>query len=79
VGTFELAAVTIAASVGIAREPALAFAILVHVTTLLLTSLGGAVALILGGRRRGATRREAVRPEASPPGGPEVVPPGAAE
>ncbi len=34
VGTFELAAVTIAASVGIARAPALAFAVLVHVTTL---------------------------------------------
>ncbi len=63
VGTFELAAVTIAASVGIAREPALAFAVLVHATTLLLTSVGGAVALVLGGRRRGAARTtEAVVP-----------------
>jgi uncharacterized protein (TIRG00374 family) len=51
VGTFELAAVTIAASVGIAKEPALAFAVLVHVTTLLLTSVGGAVAFALGQRR----------------------------
>ena len=34
VGTFELATVTIAASVGIAAESALAFAILVHVATL---------------------------------------------
>jgi uncharacterized protein (TIRG00374 family) len=52
VGTFELAAVTIAGSVGIAAEPALAFAVLVHATTLLLTSVGGAVAFLLGGRRR---------------------------
>ncbi len=52
VGTFELAAVTIAASVGIAKEDALAFAILLHVTTLLITSVGGAVAFALGQRRR---------------------------
>ncbi len=51
VGTFELAAVTIAASVGIAREPALAFAVLVHVTTLAITSIGGAAAFVLGPRR----------------------------
>jgi len=42
VGTFELAAVTIAGSVGIAPAPALAFAILAHATALLLTSAGGA-------------------------------------
>jgi uncharacterized protein (TIRG00374 family) len=52
VGTFELAAVTIAGSVGIAAAPALAFAVLVHATTLLLTSIGGAIAFLLGGRRR---------------------------
>ncbi len=63
VGTFELATVTIAASVGIAREPALAFAILVHAATLLLTSIGGAIALVLRGRRRATVRREAVAPE----------------
>ncbi len=51
VGTFELAAVTIAGSVGIAPEPALAFAILAHATALLLTSAGGAVVLVLAGRR----------------------------
>ncbi len=51
VGTFELAAVTIAASVGIDRESALAFAVLVHATTLVLTSIGGATALVLNGRR----------------------------
>jgi uncharacterized membrane protein YbhN (UPF0104 family) len=90
VGTFELAAVTIAASVGIAREPALAMAILVHATTLLITSLGGAVALVLGGRRRGATRRAAspaalvvpvapVVPESASPAGAETAPPGAGD
>lgn len=60
VGTFELAAVAIAASVGISREPALAFAVLVHAATLLLTSIGGAIALVLGGRRRATVRREPV-------------------
>jgi hypothetical protein len=64
VGTFELAAVTIAASVGIPRESALAIAVLVHVTTLLLTSAGGALALAAGGRRRRAV--------AVPEGVPEV-------
>jgi uncharacterized protein (TIRG00374 family) len=62
VGTFELAVVTIAASVGISRESALAFGILVHVTTLLLTSVGGAVALMMGGRRRRMTARVPVPP-----------------
>ncbi len=51
VGTFELAAVTIAASVGIDGETALAFAVLVHATSLVLTSIGGATALALGGGR----------------------------
>jgi uncharacterized protein (TIRG00374 family) len=69
VGTFELAAVTIAASVGIARAPALAFAVLVHVTTLLITSLGGVVVLVFGGRRRRVTERTAVEPETSATGG----------
>jgi glycosyltransferase 2 family protein len=50
VGTFELAAVTIGASVGIDRESALAFALLVHAVTLLVTSVGGAAVLVLGGR-----------------------------
>jgi uncharacterized protein (TIRG00374 family) len=51
VGTFELAVVTIAASVGIDREQALAFGILVHVATLAVTSIGGAVAFVAGPRR----------------------------
>jgi hypothetical protein len=49
--------VTIAASVGIARAPALAFAVLVHVATLAITSVGGVVVLIFGGRRRRVTKR----------------------
>jgi len=52
VGTFELAVVTIGASVGIAREDALALGLLVHLATLLVTSVGGAAVLVLGGRRR---------------------------
>jgi glycosyltransferase 2 family protein len=51
IGTYELAAVTIAASVGIDRESALAFVVLVHVASLLLTSVGGAIAFVSGGRR----------------------------
>ena len=51
VGTFELAAITIATSVGIDREAALAFAVLVHATTLLITSIGGAMALARRGRQ----------------------------
>ncbi len=63
VGTFELAAITIATSVGIDRESALAFALLVHVTTLLITSIGGALALVL--RRHRVDDREQV-PVAEP-------------
>jgi uncharacterized protein (TIRG00374 family) len=63
VGTFELAAVTIAASVGIDRESALAFAVLLHAISLLVTSIGGAVALLAGGRRRA---RNDVPPVAEP-------------
>jgi hypothetical protein len=59
VGTFELAAVTIAASVGIPAESALAFAVLIHATTLILTSVGGAVAYFFGPRRRVARKVDA--------------------
>jgi hypothetical protein len=44
--------VTIATSVGIDREAALAFGLLVHLATLLVTSVGGAIVLIFGGRTR---------------------------
>lgn len=52
VGTFEAAGVAIAASVGIDKDHAFAFIVLVHVFSLLVTSVGGAVALLVGGRRR---------------------------
>ena len=51
VGTFELAAVTIGGSVGIAAEPALALGLLVHASSLILTSIGGTVAFLTGNRR----------------------------
>jgi glycosyltransferase 2 family protein len=66
VGTYELAAVTIAASVGIDREPALAFVVLVHAVSLLLTSIGGAVVYIAGSRRHAAVRA-ASHPAAATP------------
>jgi len=66
VGTFELAAVTIAGSVGIPPASALAFAVLVHAASLLLTSVGGAVALVAGGRRHLRTPLPDGVPEVDP-------------
>ena len=43
--------ITIAGSVGIDQEAALAFGLLVHLATLLVTSVGGAIVLIFGHRR----------------------------
>ena len=43
--------ITIAGSVGIDQESALAFGLLVHLATLLVTSVGGAIVLIFGHRR----------------------------
>jgi uncharacterized membrane protein YbhN (UPF0104 family) len=54
VGTFELAAVTIGASIGIGRSDALAIAVLIHGFSLLITSIAGAIAFALGPRRRHA-------------------------
>jgi glycosyltransferase 2 family protein len=62
IGTYELAAVTIAASVGIDRESALAFVVLVHVASLLLTSVGGAIAFVSGGRRQARNAAPLVEP-----------------
>jgi uncharacterized protein (TIRG00374 family) len=53
-GTFELAAVQIAAVFGVGADPAVALAVLVHAVILVLTSAGGAVALLLLGWRRKA-------------------------
>ncbi len=52
VGTFELAAVEIAAVFGVAAEPAFALAILVHAVILVVTSVGGAISLARVGWRR---------------------------
>ena len=50
VGTFELAAVTVAASLGVPGGTALALAVLAHVLSLLPTAIGGSIALAsLGG------------------------------
>jgi uncharacterized membrane protein YbhN (UPF0104 family) len=53
-GTFELAAVQIAAVFGVGADPAIALAVLVHAVILVLTSIGGAVALLSLGWRRTA-------------------------
>jgi uncharacterized membrane protein YbhN (UPF0104 family) len=52
-GTFEYAGKTIAVAFGIPAARGLALALLIHVLTLLVSSVGGVVALIeLGWRRR---------------------------
>jgi uncharacterized protein (TIRG00374 family) len=66
VGTFEFAAVTIGASVGIARSDALAMAVLVHGASLLVTSIGGAIAFALGPRRGIRASEPAAVADASP-------------
>jgi glycosyltransferase 2 family protein len=52
VGTFELAGVQIAAGFGIPADFAFALTLLAHVSSLLVTSAGGAIALSLLGWRR---------------------------
>ena len=61
-GTFELAAVQVAVVFGVGADPAVALAVLVHVVILVLTSAGGAIALLrLGWRRTPAGAAPAVR------------------
>jgi len=57
VGTFELAASTMAQSLGVAPAAALAFAILVHTLTVLPLALGGVAALAWMGARVGDLAR----------------------
>lgn len=53
VGTFELAAVTVATSLGVPAENALALAVLAHALGLLPTAIGGSAALVyMGGGLR---------------------------
>ncbi|HEY6057402.1 MAG TPA: lysylphosphatidylglycerol synthase domain-containing protein, partial [Candidatus Limnocylindrales bacterium] len=58
-GTFELAAVEIGAAFAIDRDTAFALALIVHASVLLLTSVGGAVALARLGWRSAASRASA--------------------
>ena len=51
VGTFELAASTVAVALGVPAEPALALAILVHALTVLALAVGGAISLVWMGAR----------------------------
>ena len=70
VGTYELAAVTVATSLGVPPETALALAVLSHVLGLLPTAIGGSAALAyLGGGLRGisATAVEEGRVHAANP------------
>jgi glycosyltransferase 2 family protein len=53
IGTFELAASAAARSLGVAPEQALAFALLVHVLTVLPLAIGGALSLVWIGARFG--------------------------
>lgn len=51
VGTFELTAVAVAEGLGIDRDAAFAMALLIHVAILVVTSVGGVVAIIAQRRR----------------------------
>ncbi len=59
VGTFELAGVQIAAAFGVAPEPAFALTLLAHASSVIITSIGGGVALIRLGWRRPGTAASA--------------------
>ena len=66
VGTFELAATTVAVALGVPAEQALAFAILVHALTVLSLAVGGAISLVwMGARFSELARTAGVRPERS--------------
>jgi uncharacterized protein (TIRG00374 family) len=65
-GTFELAAVAVAGSVGVPADEAFAMALLVHAGILGVTCLGGAIAFLrIGIAERGRDRREHPAIEAS--------------
>ena len=72
-GTFDLAAVAIAATFGIDKETALAMALLAHASVLITTSIGGAIALTALGWKGRAPAVVAVPPGGpSGPGGPDA-------
>jgi len=56
-GTFDLAAVAIATTFGVSNDAALALALLAHASVLIMTSIGGAIALLrLGWSKRDEER-----------------------
>jgi hypothetical protein len=56
-GTFDLAAVAIASTFGVPNDAALALALLAHASVLIMTSIGGAIALLrLGWSKRDEER-----------------------
>lgn len=77
IGTFELAAVTIAEAFSIPADQALALALLAHAGTLAVTSVGGGASLAILGLRRPVAARSEVgsgrgRAVARDPGGPDT-------
>lgn len=72
VGTFELAASTIAVGLRVAPEPALAFAVLVHALTVLPLALGGVGSLAWMGARFGDLARVAAGEPAPAPDSPSA-------
>ena len=65
VGTFELTAVAIADALGIDRDAAFAAAILIHAMILLVTSIGGVVAIVALRRRTAAAAAASADAEAT--------------
>lgn len=62
-GTFELAAVGIGKAIGVPADSAFALALIVHATILVVTSIGGGIALTrIGWVRRSIETEEAPRP-----------------
>jgi hypothetical protein len=59
VGTFELTVVAIADGLGIPRDSAFALGLLVHLVVLLITSVGGVIAMLALRRGRDATAASA--------------------
>ena len=65
-GTFEAAAVFIGDAIGIAREQALALALISHVTILIITSVGGGISLVRVGSRPSAQDQDLGEAKADP-------------
>jgi uncharacterized membrane protein YbhN (UPF0104 family) len=62
VGTFELAATSVATALGVPAAPALAMAVVAHVMTLGPTAIAGALGLVGMGARIGEVQRSAETP-----------------